>query len=1392
VAVLLRLVAIEMLNTYVPNIFFASSIMYRSCVSAMWWSVLKPLVDHQNNSASCKVNRRDDSGIADTNQQRTDTLTCLALTGGEPCPGSTLHVGFYTPPTPRKHHHHSAAMAASRAKTPAVASAQWIQNEQDQANGLVEQEVEEFGYSVRNELEWLNEHMGDIFSSNHVYVVATVGSRPLLVALTPLRNFVDVFKTPGKLRGKTPRTARKRDALGPRQPLTDIFAPNTQSTQLSPQKNGLCEKVAHFQIAEDVEDQAPNRRPISRGKSPQRVGKPGNTDSGYHGMTEDEMEVDARTETATTLSSQQSLQAQKVPLRECQARPQLSRQDTVEMGQNSDESFMSAKEDQISRAASKDQLREEQDDNDNVADAAEEMDIDQQEVQEVEEAVGAATAAPDIEPEAMDQTMDEETSNLQSEASSPEKPLQRKSSFTFSALPARGPLNSKRSIDASNSQRHAEHTSALTTSLGGRDLGVPNSDEEAHEGEKPEEAKAYIKTSTQLLHERISMLGKAKEPRTSKSIPHSAFGAQATYPQLPCAEAAAARAIESDVQLDESADNATPVEDDDDDWIAPSKAASQALAKTVEQDVKVTGAIEGTSLRPGMHQKSISATNIHSPARTAMAANHTKAQSVSNPSLANVAGTIQSTTPAGSPMGRRYQDGPLSASKNKLWSALKSARNIFASSASASAAAKLEAHNHSPSVQRSPRRDFLDESKTAAVFNMPGALYSEMHLPLSPNKFMSVASTNSFRKTRNSSESQKKREKELKAQQKAAEDLEKAREKERLKATKQQDEKRKGEEADATRDEKDRKQAEAVVATDEQPVSAADANADESEMPPPPPPKSMLPAGKLRAPGRLVKPTRAEPAARPAPVSIRVASQSQRLGQAPASQSMSKSQHESLVPPPPPKTGLRTASAQGNVRSSTAPNNARVKALEAAARKKEADEKAAQRKAEQKREMERKLERKRAAKAEEERRAEEEREAAEQAARVHEAKLAAQRKQAEQQAAEARRREQQRLEQQRQQDEAQKARAAHELAEAIKRERAQHAPPHPRGDVGGTLRQLAKNTVSDQPARPALQPNPSKPAKRVFQPEDDEVQHAPPPQRPGMQRAPPSFQQNDAKRRRTNEDQEQPEERHSVMAPPKRPSNMRKVGFALLHELAETSLTNVQESTLSKFPHGYTHAPPPATHHTSSMFKATVTAQHQLQHAGKPVPSHPSQTVQISTARIPFAENANPPAAQHTAYQQQTHPGHENVQPGAANKYKTPARPAHASKSAKSSPMYPKGDNIQLPEIQTDSEDEDSEDEETGGFRAPSWVASPALRDLLTQQQLVDPETVFGPIGELKMDEVFKNGKNQDRLKRFRDRGSSAAWVETGDAVTSAEKRRDMEMREKVVREGGWRYEPNA
>lgn len=153
----------------------------------------------------------------------------------------------------------------------------------------------------------------------------------------------------------------------------------------------------------------------------------------------------------------------------------------------------------------------------------------------------------------------------------------------------------------------------------------------------------------------------------------------------------------------------------------------------------------------------------------------------------------------------------------------------------------------------------------------------------------------------------------------------------------------------------------------------------------------------------------------------------------------------------------------------------------------------------------------------------------------------------------------------------------------------------------------------------------------------------------------------------------------------------------------------------------------------------------------------------ISTAKIPFAEISNPPAA--------------------SSAYKTPARSAHGTApntAAKSSP-FQSGENIILPDIATDSEDEDSDNE----FKAPSWADSPALRELLSQQQLVDPESVFGPIAPLRMEEIFRN---KDRQKRFRDRTSSANWIGT-DQLTEEERQRDREGRERMMRDGRWTYQ---
>jgi len=60
-------------------------------------------------------------------------------------------------------------MAATKTRAAPVGSAQWIRDEKDNAGQLIDQDVEEFSFSVRNEFEWLNEHMADVFSKNNVY-----------------------------------------------------------------------------------------------------------------------------------------------------------------------------------------------------------------------------------------------------------------------------------------------------------------------------------------------------------------------------------------------------------------------------------------------------------------------------------------------------------------------------------------------------------------------------------------------------------------------------------------------------------------------------------------------------------------------------------------------------------------------------------------------------------------------------------------------------------------------------------------------------------------------------------------------------------------------------------------------------------------------------------------------------------------------------------------------------------------------------------------------------------------------------------------------------------------------------------------------------------------------
>ncbi|ORY03833.1 hypothetical protein BCR34DRAFT_492048 [Clohesyomyces aquaticus] len=1180
-------------------------------------------------------------------------------------------------------------MAAARSKIPPIGSAQWILDERHQSNDLVSQELEDFGFSVRNELEWLNEHMADIFAYDG-------------------QNNLEVYKTPGKLRGKTPRTARKKNAE-PRQPLGDIFTANAQSRP-SPAQRSLQKTLqknlakARFQIAEDAENAAPAQSPVRSPVPLPLFAKPvigkgkENHDSGYHASASEEGASEhpalsfpmpptrwspgpSTQDTVMTESTNVFSQAATQSTQPTQAFPSMTRsmEQSEDERRDTGESFVSAKEAFASNNVSKENLREEYHEDAMDVDAAnnnadttesdaagtairheadsvhdttvihhEEREETQSPPQariseqysvsaETQEALDTAahinhvltqpfkkpilpseqysisaetyaalddaTAQDDtvVHHDIEDQMDIDDDVRSPSDGSSPVKPLVRKSSLTFASLPAREPLIAKKSMGnrvsrTSHVDANKARSSYLGRFTGGKSLG---GSQHAHAAESREDndmdidtdserpqlgrlesetTKQHNKTSTQRLADRINMLKQKNEPpkninqhimssqtsqaqslassQNAQPVQH----AQPNYPHLPAGEPEAASAED----------------DDDDDWISPirtaappANAARPMLSKSHSADTR-PAFLNGPSLP--------------------------KPISVSNPDRSTV---VASTTPAGSPTGKKYMDGPLSASKAKFYSALRAAKEKIIGSSATSAQVKLDAlaegpmrpqlqtHNSSDDVfspkrnekagtslfahLRSPSKESMKSTKSTKISAMPG----------SPSK-------DDGRRTRSSSEREKLKEKEIHEketkQQKRAEDkLKELRQKEQSKAAAHY-EKTKAATAASSKTpvaapQQNTRAAPAPPAVKRTPQSnqqpsasrpgttrtnTAPRNQDPDsgeEMPPPPPPKSLLPTGtghKLREPKRLVKTASKDtlPKAKPQAIKVNL----HRFGQAPLPASK----------PAPPAAATKSAPAPP---AASKPPPPPAKPVPAVASKPAPAPKMAPAAAK----------------------------SAPRMGRPQQTKVAEKPKPA-------------------------------------------PAPAQPRADLG-TARPVSRMQTVQDANRINVPPiNPAKPpAKRPFQPENDEPLHR----------------------------------------PAKRPSQLQK---------------------------------------------------------SKPVPATPAHA-KFAQGKIPFAETSAPPTIQ-----------------------------------------YPNGEDIKLPEIMTDSEDEDSENE----FEQPSWVNTPNLQEMLKTQQLMDPEQIFGPIAPLNMEQVFPN---KERHKRFRERTSSAFW--SHDQVTEEERKKEREARERLAREGAWSYHPS-
>lgn len=567
-----------------------------------------------------------------------------------------------------------------------------------------------------------------------------------------------------------------------------------------------------------------------------------------------------------------------------------------------------------------------------------------------------------------------------SDGSTPDRPLIRKSSLTFASLPAREPIPTKKSMGnrisrTSQVEQAKARNSQFSRQTGGSHLTQAQAEvpkpqaKDFHEyGNKvvdevqsatggqdesdPEDRamRLHNKSKTQQLHERIGLLGKSQPSRTSKSIQSTAILAHngVKYPQINSEKPAPITARPGIV-------TGSVAGDDDDDWIkplaSPADSVRPQMVKSHTADVMqgITSGREEQEMEnepdqlyprfehepdspefqtlrkspsPSRfgHVKSTSTISLVSPAKAANPSNHKQNVSVSNPPY----GT---TTPAGSP--KRLLDGPLSASKSKFQSIMKTAKGLFTSGAGVSAAAKME--TMSPNALK------------MASENMPGLFptinnrIEDKALPPPPSP------SKEGRRTRSSTErdrEEKKKDKEAKERQRAQDQLEKVREKERQKAADYQQKQLKASASVVSLN----KPTQAVRRSPRRAAeeNTADKMSDAAQMPPPVAPVHQPSVLRLNEARRPVKPTlQALSKPKEPPRNIRIGMPSQRV---PQSSSVFSGLQETLPPAAtkpsivtkkPSTQSLQNAPSNSSLKSSANSQSMKLKSLTAAAKKKE-------------------------------------------------------------------------------------------------------------------------------------------------------------------------------------------------------------------------------------------------------------------------------------------------------------------------------------------------------------------------------------------------------------------------------------------------------------------------
>ena len=692
-----------------------------------------------------------------------------------------------------------------------------------------------------------------------------------------------------------------------------------------------------------------------------------NTDSGYHGLSEDDMDVDQMPLVVQSLTSTNDTveisPASHVAVQTTSA-SQLEGRSTTET------SFHSAKEEMTKRDVISAALQEES--SPRAAPGASPDSTRNKPSHSAESSAQNATEdAMDID--VVDKDFNEDLvideSRSPSQGSSPARQIVRKSSLTFAALPAREPLTTKKSLGANRG-------SFLGRLTGGKSTGGLKQSDSAHEKEINDEmdidvekptltreesdgdskiAKLHNKSSTQRLHERINLLGKSQNARPTKSIPASATAVNSIHPQLtnPEPQPQAQLSHQSSGLPSKTATVSGVTDEDDDDWIQPPQSQPIAssrpqLSKSVSADVMedirgkqtVGGhhfgvdrneeAMKGASPLPERHASQPDGFEASRAASDVRSGSPSRPYQHAGINSSKAAAPAQSTTPTGSPSSKRYVDGPLSASKSKLQSIMKTARGLFSSSAGVSAQAKMETLSTSLRLQ-----DELHEPSGRSVIDMkvPGC-----RAPRSP------VINPAGRKTRSSTEKEERRKQsEAKERERAEAEAERVREQQEQKMNTEKQIQKKDLAADAAPlPAKPTRQSPRKTQNQEVPKNSVEHTEDEApsqSMGPPQQSQSQRP----KDPRRPIRPAKeAGPKPKPQPVAIRVGtlSQGMRLNNATLSSNLQESLSTTQPKQPavvkkPSNASIQSTASNTSFKSSVTSASTKPKALIAAERKKE-------------------------------------------------------------------------------------------------------------------------------------------------------------------------------------------------------------------------------------------------------------------------------------------------------------------------------------------------------------------------------------------------------------------------------------------------------------------------